>query len=80
MPKYNNYFNESELEKSVEGMFIIEDIIKHSSLYYIGTRMFQYMSMDSEPKESDTEMHRFFQNTDIKHLIVVISDLTRYIY
>jgi len=60
MPAYNNYFDEDELATAIQGMFSIEGVIKHSSLYYIGTRIFQYMSMDAEPKEPDTELHRFF--------------------
>ncbi len=60
MPAYNNYFNEDELVQDVQGMFSVENIIKHSSMYYIGTRIFQYLTMDGEPKEADTDLHRFF--------------------
>jgi SAM-dependent methyltransferase len=60
MPRQNVYFDEKEFEASIRGMFIIKNIIRHSSLYYIGTRLFQYLCLDSEPKEHDTELHRFF--------------------
>jgi 2-polyprenyl-3-methyl-5-hydroxy-6-metoxy-1,4-benzoquinol methylase len=62
MPKHNKYLDEQELQKNISGMFSIEKVINHGSLYYIGTRVFQYLSLDTEPKESDTELHKFFAN------------------
>jgi SAM-dependent methyltransferase len=62
VPAYNRYFNEEEMDSLVDGLFHIQQIIRHSSLYYIGTRVFQYMSLDSEPSGSDTTLHRFFRD------------------
>lgn len=60
MPQYNSYLNEKKIETDLKDLFLIEKVIKHSSLYYIGTRVFQYLSLDEDPKGSDTEVHRFF--------------------
>ena len=60
MPKYNSYINEKELEEKTKDLFYIDKVIKHSSLYYLGTRVFQYMCNDSDPTGADTPLHRFF--------------------
>ena len=60
IPPYNNYLDEEKITSDLRGLFEIERIIKHSSLYYIGTRVFQYLSLDKDPKESDSALHRFF--------------------
>lgn len=60
MPKHNSYIDESWLLENIEGLFKVKKIIKHSSLYYIGTRVFQYLCTNKTPNETDSELHRFF--------------------
>lgn len=60
MPKYNNYLDENKIIDMTKDMFVIEKVIRHSSMYYIGTRIFQYMCTNDEPKDYDSELHRFF--------------------
>jgi SAM-dependent methyltransferase len=59
-PEYNLYLREEEFEHFVNPHFRIVKVERYASLYYIGTRVFQYLAQDDEPKESDTELHRFF--------------------
>jgi ubiquinone/menaquinone biosynthesis C-methylase UbiE len=59
-PKYNNYFKEKEFEQFVQKYFKILEIKKFSSLYYLGTRLFQYLTLDGEPSEHNTNLHQFF--------------------
>lgn len=59
-PRYNQYFREKEFEKFARKYFKILEIKKFSSLYYVGTRLFQYLALDHEPNEYDTDLHRFF--------------------
>lgn len=59
-PKHNNYIDESEFAQQIKDLFKIKTVIKHASLYYIGTRVFQYLCMDNLPRDTDSELHRFF--------------------
>jgi len=59
-PVYNNYFREKEFESYISKYFDIIEVKKYASLYYIGTRLFQYLTLDDDPKEHDTDLHRFF--------------------
>lgn len=61
-PDYNLYIREGTFEKSIEPLFHIIEIQKYSSLYYLGTRVFQYLALDENPTESDTALHRFFSS------------------
>lgn len=61
-PKHNNYIDNNIFEEKLNTLFNVKKIIKHASLYYIGTRVFQYLSKDDEPNESNTVLHKFFGN------------------
>lgn len=63
-PRYNNYFREAKFKSLIKDKFKILEIRKFSSLYYLGTRLFQYLSLDEEPKGRDTKLHRFFAQFD----------------
>jgi len=65
-PAFNNYFRENEFEKFISKYFKILEIKKYASLYYIGTRLFQYLTLDNDPMETDTNLHRFFAQFDYK--------------
>jgi SAM-dependent methyltransferase len=64
MPVFNNYFDEEDFEKFISKYFSIVEIKKYASLYYIGTRLFQYLALDEDPNKKDTPLHRFFVNYD----------------
>lgn len=61
MPAQNRYFKDAELDDLLAGLFRVERVIRHASLYYLGTRVFQYLAMDEPPREFDTPLHRFFR-------------------
>jgi len=61
-PSYNHYLRENQFESFITDYFNIIEINKYASLYYIGTRLFQYLAMDSDPTDKDTILHRFFSN------------------
>lgn len=60
MPKHNNYIDEDFLKNSIDGLFKIKEVICHASLYYIGTRVFQYLCTNEDPTAQDSSIHRFF--------------------
>lgn len=60
MPKHNSYIDENWLTEETKELFKVKQVIKHSSLYYIGTRVFQYLCQDEIPNSKDSEIHRFF--------------------
>ncbi len=64
MPVFNNYFNEGDFEEFITKYFSIVEIKKYASLYYIGTRLFQYLALDEDPNKKDTPLHRFFAKYD----------------
>jgi len=59
-PAYNNYLREEQFERSIDGLFRIIEIKRYASLYYLGTRLFQYLTLDNDPTDRDTDLHRFF--------------------
>jgi cyclopropane fatty-acyl-phospholipid synthase-like methyltransferase len=63
-PKYNNYFREEQFKDMIKDKFKILEIKNFSSPYYLGTRLFQYLVMDDEPRGHDTKLHRFFAQYD----------------
>jgi len=65
-PKYNLYFREKKFEKFIKNHFKILEIQKYSSLYYVGTRLFQYLSLNNDPTEKNTKLHRFFADYDFE--------------
>jgi ubiquinone/menaquinone biosynthesis C-methylase UbiE len=65
-PEYNLYLREDRFEEFIGAYFEIVKIERFSSLYYIGTRLFQYLAQDEDPKEKDTKCHRFFSEFDFE--------------
>jgi SAM-dependent methyltransferase len=59
-PEYNLYLREEKLEEFIQPYFRIVSVDKYASLYYVGTRIFQYLTLDNDPKKSNTKLHRFF--------------------
>jgi len=63
-PKHNLYFREKQFEKFVKKYFKIIKIEKYASLYYLGTRLFQYLALSEEPKGRNVKVCSFFSNYD----------------
>jgi len=61
IPEYNNYLEENEIDKFLSKYFEIVNIKKYSSIYYLGTRVFQYLINDGKCNGTDTAIHKFFK-------------------
>ncbi len=60
IPKYNLYFEEKNMNNMLSGLFKIEKVIKHASLYYLGTRVLQYLAIDDTEPRKNSEWNNFF--------------------
>lgn len=60
-PDFNLYLKETDLETFVEPHFKIEAIRRFSSIYYVGSRFFRYLTMNPGDQDSfDNAVNRYF--------------------
>jgi len=60
-PDFNLYLQEKDLEAFLEPNFKIETIRRFSSIYYVGSRFFRYLTMNPGDQDSfDNDVNRYF--------------------
>ena len=60
-PDFNRYLQEEELATFLEPHFKIEAIRRFSSIYYVGSRFFRYLTMNpGDPDSFDNPVNRYF--------------------
>ncbi len=60
-PEFNRYLEEEELEAFLEPHFKIEAVHRFSSIYYVGSRFFRYLTMNPGDRDSfDNPVNRYF--------------------
>lgn len=62
IPYHNLYFSEKKLERDIAKLFRVKKTIKHASIYYLGTRLLQYISLQENQKIiENSDWNSFFE-------------------